>query len=56
MSVSARIQLEKWSKAQPNDRDPYVPDLTGFDVEFISMKAGDLLIFNSLLPHGIRPN
>ncbi|MGP8307706.1 phytanoyl-CoA dioxygenase family protein [Vibrio sp. YIC-376] len=49
-------QLEVWRKTQPDDRDPYVPDLTGFDVEFISMKAGDLLIFNSLLPHGIRPN
>ncbi len=49
-------QLEEWRKTQPDDRDPYVPDLTGFDVEFISMKAGDLLILNSLLPHGIRPN
>ncbi|WP_338116856.1 phytanoyl-CoA dioxygenase family protein [Vibrio maerlii] len=49
-------QLEEWRKTQPEDRDPYVPDLSGFDVEFIEMKAGDLLIFNSLLPHGIRPN
>ena len=49
-------QLEEWRKTQPADRDPYVPDLTGFEVQFISMKAGDLLIFNSLLPHGIRPN
>lgn len=49
-------QLEEWRKTQPDDRDPYVPDLTGFDVEFIPMKAGDLLIFNSLLAHGIRPN
>ncbi|WP_305815336.1 phytanoyl-CoA dioxygenase family protein [Photobacterium leiognathi] len=49
-------QLEEWRKTQPADRDPYVPDLIGFEVEFISMKAGDLLIFNSLLPHGIRPN
>ncbi|ELU8564373.1 phytanoyl-CoA dioxygenase family protein [Vibrio parahaemolyticus] len=49
-------QLEEWRKTQPADRDPYVPDLTGFEVEFISMRAGDLLIFNSLLPHGIRPN
>ncbi|ASK78761.1 phytanoyl-CoA dioxygenase [Paraphotobacterium marinum] len=49
-------ELESWRKEQPIDRDPYKPDLKGFDVEFISMKAGDLLIFNSLLPHGIRPN
>ena len=49
-------QLEEWRKTQPADRDPYVPDLTGFNVDFISMKAGDLLIFNCLLPHGIHPN
>ncbi|NAX20896.1 phytanoyl-CoA dioxygenase family protein [Vibrio sp. V39_P1S14PM300] len=49
-------QLERWRETQPADRDPYVPDLAGFEAEFIAMKAGDLLIFNSLLPHGIRPN
>ena len=25
-------------------------------IEKVAMEAGDLLIFNSLLPHGIRPN
>ncbi|GAM66809.1 hypothetical protein JCM19236_3139 [Vibrio sp. JCM 19236] len=49
-------QLEVWRETQPADRDPFVPDLEGFEVDFIEMKAGDLLIFNSLLPHGIRPN
>lgn len=49
-------QLEVWRETQPEDRDPFVPDLEGFKVDFIEMKAGDLLIFNSLLPHGIRPN
>ena len=49
-------ELEVWRETQPKDRDPYVPDLAGFDVDFIPLKAGDLLIFNSLLPHGIRPN
>ncbi len=49
-------QLKTWRQNQPADRDPYVPDLEGFEPEFIPMKAGDLLIFNCLLPHGIRPN
>ncbi|MCL9781134.1 phytanoyl-CoA dioxygenase family protein [Vibrio sp. S4M6] len=49
-------QLEAWRDNQPKDRDPYVPDLSGFDIEFVPLKAGDLLIFNSLLAHGIRPN
>jgi len=48
--------LEEWIKAQPEGRDPWAPDTTGFEVVDVSMKAGDLLIFNSLLPHGIRPN
>jgi hypothetical protein len=30
--------------------------VSGFDIEKVKMKAGDLLIFNSLLPHGIRAN
>ena len=48
--------LEEWRKTQPSDRDPYQPDLTGYQPTFIPLKAGDLLIFNSLLAHGIRPN
>jgi hypothetical protein len=48
--------LEDWIKTQPADRDPWVPDPTGFEVVDVSTAAGDLLIFNSLLPHGIRPN
>jgi hypothetical protein len=48
--------LESWLPAQPVDRDPWKPDITGFDVVFVPTKAGDLLIFNSLLAHGIRPN
>ena len=32
--------------------------MKGYEDKFIKVKleAGDLLIFNSLLPHGIRPN
>ncbi len=48
--------FEDWKTKQPADRDPWVPDLAGFDVEPIALKAGDLLIFNSLQAHGIRPN
>jgi len=47
-----------WRKSAPIDRNPYRPDLESlpWEVKFIPMKAGDLLIFNSLLAHGIRPN
>jgi ectoine hydroxylase-related dioxygenase (phytanoyl-CoA dioxygenase family) len=48
--------LEEWRKTQPKDRDPWKPDTTGFEVVPVMPKAGDLLIFNSLLAHGIRPN
>jgi Phytanoyl-CoA dioxygenase (PhyH) len=48
--------LEAWIRAQPTDRHPLHPDLTGFEIVPVPMKAGDLLIFNSLLAHGIRPN
>jgi ectoine hydroxylase-related dioxygenase (phytanoyl-CoA dioxygenase family) len=32
------------------------PDLTGLSITNVEMEAGDLLIFNSLLAHGVRPN
>lgn len=48
--------LEKWIKTQPADRNPWRPDIAGFEVVPVSMKAGDLLIFNSLLAHGVRAN
>jgi hypothetical protein len=48
--------FDQWIAAQPAGRDPFHPDMTGFELEFVPMKAGDLLIFNSLLAHGIRPN
>lgn len=49
--------LEQWRETQPADRDPFSPGQDcGYPVEFVPMKAGDLLIFNSLLAHGIRPN
>jgi hypothetical protein len=48
--------FEAWVKSQPPDRDPMHPDTTGLEIVGIEMEAGDLLIFNSLLPHGVRPN
>lgn len=49
-------QFKEWVKTQPKDRDTWKPDITGFDVQHIETKAGDLLIWNSLLPHGTGRN
>ncbi|MCM3596177.1 phytanoyl-CoA dioxygenase family protein [Metabacillus idriensis] len=46
----------EWVKTQPLDRNPYKPDITGYTTTKIAAKAGDLLIFNSMQPHGIRAN
>jgi hypothetical protein len=48
--------LEAWIQTQPADRNPWAPEPAGFEIVDVSTQAGDLLIFNSLLPHGIRPN
>lgn len=48
--------FDEWEKTQPVDRDPMHPDMTGFATVNIEMEAGDLMIFNSLLAHGVRPN
>ncbi|TJZ66656.1 phytanoyl-CoA dioxygenase family protein [Chitiniphilus eburneus] len=50
--------LESWIATAPAHRNPWQPDLdtVPWPVRFIPMQAGDLLIFNSLLAHGIRPN
>ena len=47
---------DTWKLTQPDDRDHFKPDTTGFEVVKVKMEAGDLLIFNSSQPHGIRPN
>ncbi len=48
--------FEEWKKRQPADRDGFKPDVSEFEVYPVPMEAGDMLIFNSLLAHGIRPN
>jgi hypothetical protein len=49
---------DSWKQSQPADRDHFKPDITGLSDKLIkvALRAGDLLIFNSMLPHGIRPN
>ncbi len=47
---------ETWKLTQPADRDRFKPDVTGLPLVKVKLEAGDLLIFNSLLAHGIRPN
>ena len=49
---------DTWKRTQPEDRDRFQPDISGMEGKLVKVKlrAGDLLIFNSLLPHGIRPN
>ena len=48
--------FEAWERTQPAGRDPMHPDTTGLNIVSVPMDAGDLLIFNSLLAHGVRPN
>ncbi|ACU61825.1 phytanoyl-CoA dioxygenase family protein [Chitinophaga pinensis] len=47
---------DTWKLTQPEDRNHFKPDTTGFTPTKVKMEAGDLLIFNSLQPHGIRVN
>jgi ectoine hydroxylase-related dioxygenase (phytanoyl-CoA dioxygenase family) len=47
---------EIWKQTQPQDRDHFKPDTTGFTPTKVKLNAGDLLIFHSLQPHGIRAN
>jgi hypothetical protein len=49
---------ENWKQTQPEDRDYFQPDISGLEDKIVKvpLEAGDLLIFNSLEPHGIRPN
>ena len=49
-------RLKEWIKTQPADRDPHKPDLTELDLTPVETQAGDLLIWNSQLPHGVSPN
>lgn len=49
---------EDWKTSQPADRNPFRPDITGLEDKIIKvgLEAGDLVIWDSRQPHGIRPN
>ena len=49
-------QFEQWVKTQPSDRDPWKPDISGFELKAVEMNATDLVIWHSLLPHGTARN
>jgi len=48
--------FSQWVRTQPSDRNTWMPDVDGCEIVQIETRAGDLMIWNSLLPHGIRPN
>ncbi len=49
---------DTWKLTQPEDRNRFQPDISGFEDKIVKvpLEAGDLLIFNSSQPHGIRSN
>ncbi len=49
---------DTWKLTQPEDRDHFKPDVSNLKDKLVKvpLEAGDLLIFNSSEPHGIRPN
>lgn len=49
---------DTWKLTQPEDRDRFQPDISGFEDKIVKvpLEQGDLLIFHSGQPHGIRPN
>ncbi|GGX15244.1 phytanoyl-CoA dioxygenase [Streptomyces malachitofuscus] len=51
-------RFDEWKVAQPADRDPIRPgtDRTEFPVVRPQLGAGDLLIFNGMLAHGVAGN
>ncbi|MET8217399.1 phytanoyl-CoA dioxygenase family protein [Streptomyces hirsutus] len=51
-------RFEEWKVGRPADRDPIRPgvDRAEFPVIRPQLDAGDLLIFNGMLAHGVAPN
>jgi len=49
-------QIDTWWERQPPGANPFFPDTSGFEIVNADMDAGDLLLFNALMPHGVRPN
>ncbi|MCC3766744.1 phytanoyl-CoA dioxygenase family protein [Streptomyces sp. UNOC14_S4] len=51
-------RFERWRALQPGDRDPIRPRVDRDEMPVVrpELAAGDLLIFNGLLAHGVAPN
>lgn len=51
-------RFDRWKAAQPDGRDPIRPSVDRTDMPVIrpDLAAGDLLIWNGLLAHGVAPN
>ncbi|MFZ6755824.1 phytanoyl-CoA dioxygenase family protein [Undibacterium sp. Ji50W] len=49
-------RLDAWLASLPADADPREQDLHALGSTSVGGKAGDMVIWNQLLPHGSRPN
>lgn len=51
-------QFDRWKALQPDDRDPIRPAIDRSELPVVrpELEAGDLLIWNGLLAHGVAPN
>lgn len=51
-------QFDRWKALQPDDRDPIRPAIDRDEMPVVrpELEAGDLLIWNGLLAHGVAPN
>ncbi|WP_320782149.1 phytanoyl-CoA dioxygenase family protein [Streptomyces sp. CRN 30] len=51
-------RFESWKAVQPDDRDPIRPAIDRAEMPVVrpELEAGDLLIWNGLLAHGVAPN
>lgn len=51
-------RFDRWKVMQPADRDPVRPRIDRWEFPVVRpvLKAGDLLIWNGLLAHGVAPN
>jgi len=49
---------DEWKLSQPKDRNRFQPDITGLEDKIVKvgLEVGDLVIWDSRQPHGIRPN
>jgi len=48
--------FDQWKTTQPGDRDGFHPDRGDYALIHPQLKAGDMLIWNSLMAHGIKVN